>query len=708
MLMALAISAWVAQSLTANSSSGLSRWQADVANGSLQLNLPVKDRLLAQWCQRDASLLASWLGDEKTLYCPTSKWSQIKGLLPSQTPTTDPESALRRWKSELVDRERAIRKQLASVGSTDLSTTVLSELALPPDAASEDMNDQLSLERQAADDWLKQLELARERVTAWDKWQVQNLAPLLKSNDTSKESGLLLLKAARSLDGQGNDTAAQMVRRFTSAGLNASRASQLLSLSEQLPALLALHWALSLALMLVLRWHAPATHKVSAGILLLFMTWWALYFLDSAPNPLHAQAWLIGGCSVIALNWVWRTFHPQSQPAAQSLRPISVWVLPAWWLFSALGFLLVLDQSMNFHPRNRFLALEQWQAWWISALLMPVCALSAQTLARLMLWLGAWGFQPMGLVRAAIRLGLGLLLVGAMWVLHRVGIHQHITGEFLKLGFCLALSAWCVWRFAAVSELWHAHRRTQALTQALPSLLVFVIAAAISTVTQDKGPLLVICMMMVVLYSSMVGWTTGIGLIVFGFLLIFLIGVDLDVVGSRLQAWKDPFTADHDDMAKLKWFQASAAETLWGFGPGRTPWCGTISLDQCRGLPLQLQSDYTFTALVGWVGIALALGLLLLFSLFGFHLLAQGARMSQQHMKPLAMLDPRHRALAMRSHLLFFSGVMLLLQAWITAAGNTGLLPLTGLTWPLLSYGKASLWLSTWLIFSWGIGEHDA
>ena len=121
------------------------------------------------------------------------------------------------------------------------------------------------------------------------------------------------------------------------------------------------------------------------------------------------------------------------------------------------------------------LALEQWQAWWISALLMPVCALSAQTLARLMLWLGAWGFQPMGLVRAAIRLGLGLLLVGAMWVLHRVGIHQHITGEFLKLGFCLALSAWCVWRFAAVSELWHAHRRTQALTQALPSLLVFVI-----------------------------------------------------------------------------------------------------------------------------------------------------------------------------------------------------------------------------------------
>ena len=108
------------------------------------------------------------------------------------------------------------------------------------------------------------------------------------------------------------------------------------------------------------------------------------------------------------------------------------------------------------------------------------------------------------------------------------------------------------------------------------------------------------------------------------------------------------------------------------------------------------------------MGVAGALGLLFLFSLFGFHLLAQGARLSQVHLNPVSMLHPSQRVVAMRSQLLFFSGALLLLQTWITAAGNMGLLPLTGLTWPLLSYGKASLWLSTWLIFSWGFGEQDA
>ena len=252
------------------------------------------------------------------------------------------------------------------------------------------------------------------------------------------------------------------------------------------------------------------------------------------------------------------------------------------------------------------------------------------------------------------------------------------------------------------SNLWHAGLRTRALIHAWPSLWIFVLATAISLVTRDKGPLLVICMTMVVLFSSLVGWLTGLVMIAFGFLLIFLIGVDLDMIGSRLKAWHDPFTADHDDMARLMWFQSSAAEQPWGFGPGKVPWCGMSSFDQCRGLPLQLQSDYTFTSIVGWWGLTGSILLLLIFTVFCFHLLAQGARTNQLCMRPLAMFNQSQRVMAVKSHLLFFTGTLILLQVWITVAGNTGWLPLTGLTWPLLSFGKTSLWFTTWLISSWG------
>ena len=77
-------------------------------------------------------------------------------------------------------------------------------------------------------------------------------------------------------------------------------------------------------------------------------------------------------------------------------------------------------------------------------------------------------------------------------------------------------------------------------------------------------------------------------------------------------------------------------------------------------------------------------------------------------MNPVALCDSQQRNLAMKSHLLFFTGALLLLQTWITVAGNTGLLPLTGLTWPLLSFGKTSLWVSTWLISTGSFGVDNA
>lgn len=705
-LFALLMALGVGRLVTENADEGMNRWRNDVANGSLQLYLSADDRLLAQWCARDLEQIQLWFGERSRTLCPlqsTSLWSTI---VRNTAPQTTEEATLKRWQFDLVERDKQWRKQLTAQNASDVSATVLSELSTAEKVAG-DANDQLSLERQAADDWLQKQEAHRERLQQWEAWQRSVLQPALQA-PAQEKSAPLIVNAARSLDGVGSDFAAQLVRRHMGASHNANRASQLLAMTEQLPAVLFTHWFLTLALVLVLQWHRPVSHKVTAGLMLAFIAWGVLYVLGCASNPLQASAWLIAGCIALGANWCWHTFFPKQQAAPQSLRPFSAWVMPGWWLFTALGWLLMLDQSLHFHTRNRFLALEQWQAWWLATWIVPVAALSAHWVAKILLWIGAQWFQPSVWQKQIWRLLGGVLVVGVMFVAHRLRVHQHITGEVLKLGFIVSLATWCVWRMPPTSDLWHGGMRLQALRQAWPSLWLFAIAAAVSLVTRDKGPLLVICMLMVVLYSSLVGWTTGLAMLAFGFLMIFLIGVDLDVVGSRLQAWRDPFTADHDDMARLMWFQSAAAEQLWGFGPGQTPWCGTVSLDQCRGLPLQLQSDYTFTAVVGWWGMAGSLLLLFTFTLFGFHLLAHGARTSQNCMTPLLLLEAERRNAAIQSHLLFFTGALLLLQTWITVAGNTGWLPLTGLTWPLLSFGKTSLWVSTWLISSWSFGVDNA
>jgi cell division protein FtsW (lipid II flippase) len=220
--------------------------------------------------------------------------------------------------------------------------------------------------------------------------------------------------------------------------------------------------------------------------------------------------------------------------------------------------------------------------------------------------------------------------------------------------------------------------------------------------------LLVIALLLAVLLATVVGWTAGMCMLVLGFALIFWVGVDLDVVGERLQAWRDPFTADRDDMARLMWFQLEASRVAWGFGVGQVPWCGTSSLEMCRGLPLQLQSDYTFTAIMGWWGPWGAWLWLLLFSAYVYRALVHCARVSPTLLTPLALLRPTVVNQALEVHLLFLFAVLVLVQTWITVAGNLGWLPLTGVTWPLMSYGKTSLWISTLFVGAWGMRRRHA
>jgi cell division protein FtsW (lipid II flippase) len=161
-------------------------------------------------------------------------------------------------------------------------------------------------------------------------------------------------------------------------------------------------------------------------------------------------------------------------------------------------------------------------------------------------------------------------------------------------------------------------------------------------------------------------------------------------------------------MARLMWFQSEAARFDWGFGVGQVPWCGTSRLQACHGLPLQLQSDYTFTAIMGWWGPWGAWLWLLLFSLYAYRALVHCATVSPQVLTPLQLLQPAAVKEVFSIHLLFLFAVLVLMQTWITVAGNLSWLPLTGVTWPLMSYGKSSLWISTVFVGAWGLRRAHA
>jgi cell division protein FtsW (lipid II flippase) len=84
------------------------------------------------------------------------------------------------------------------------------------------------------------------------------------------------------------------------------------------------------------------------------------------------------------------------------------------------------------------------------------------------------------------------------------------------------------------------------------------------------------------------------------------------------------------------------------------------------------------------------------------------ARESVRWTTPSALLHASSVATALRTHLLFITALLILLQTWVTTAGNLGWLPLTGVTWPLVSFGKTSLWFTSVFLGAWGLRRQHA
>ena len=207
-----------------------------------------------------------------------------------------------------------------------------------------------------------------------------------------------------------------------------------------------------------------------------------------------------------------------------------------------------------------------------------------------------------------------------------------------------------------------------------PMVAMWAIALGIVIVQRDLGAaLLLFAVFLLLLYVATARWgyvVLGLGAFVAGGGLLY---AAFGHVRTRVDIWLDPFSRAQD--AGYQVVQALHAFARGGIlGTGLGGGLPTVGSSWPGGIP-ELHTDFPFAALgeeLGLIGVLAVLGLYLV-------LIERGLRIA-------ASAADEYRAI-LAAGLSLVVGV----QAFIIAAGNLKLIPLTGITLPFISYGGSSL-----------------
>lgn len=384
---------------------------------------------------------------------------------------------------------------------------------------------------------------------------------------------------------------------------------------------------------------------------------------------------------------------------------------PGWVLLTGIGLLWVTDFAAR-GPVSHvipYIGLYQADALWWSNIVLCLSALwrdrlltgLAVAITRLSeFWRRKRG--PMLLVPVGIALTLAVGWVGRpdLHVIFPGLAKPHQSGELLRAIFGIA-AAWCLYR---VGE-WRAGKpRIRAALRRL-ALVLFMVLLGLG-VAKDGGPALVISLALCLsvgtpLLHGLITRHARRGLFAIA-LLIVVVGCTWSFglqevapglsrrAAEREAAMIDPYRAASPYLAQIHWLMDAAP--LWGFGLGRTPWCGAkahVSAIPCTtgsGAPLQMPSDYATAGLAALWGLPGAAILLLVLMVWLVSLSWPGLAAWRSGRIPTWAL--------LQSGLVVAFSLLALAQSLITAAGSFGLLPLTGITLPLLGYGGSALCFS--------------
>jgi cell division protein FtsW (lipid II flippase) len=384
-------------------------------------------------------------------------------------------------------------------------------------------------------------------------------------------------------------------------------------------------------------------------------------------------------------------------------------------LATGVGWLVLLDLSAHAHMANRYLALYHQGHLWFAMTVFSVLLFLRDPLGRSTGWLlSVGGDIAVRTVSLVGRAGAWTLVVGmALTLLVIFGgalAHQRqLTSELGRIWLIVGGAWFFFLRGGPMAQRLARGRSAMASLGSYVAPLAFVVGVLVAAMvaTRDMGPLLISgyaaggfvagtgaawwhhrsgrvvlpALAAVALFAAWIGALT--------WLLLQLGGLD-PVAAARLESLATPFSSGNDQLALVTWFQRAAPAGGWGLG--LVPWCGYVPSVGCSGIPAQVHSDYTFSALVGifgaplaWVGtLALALWLHRLVRHHGRatrgepRLIADGARLANDSQ-------------ALLSWVAVSWVVLTLCQLAVTVAGNQAVLPLTGVTLPLVSYGLTSL-----------------
>ena len=433
--------------------------------------------------------------------------------------------------------------------------------------------------------------------------------------------------------------------------------------------------------------------------------------LDSPPAPFVLA--LGGAAAAVFIAALWTRRRAQPAPVRDTLSSRIGYA--GFALASGLGWLLLLDLSANGQLGNRYLALYHQGHLWLGLLVLSVLLFLRRPLARELGWLLSIGGES---VRAATRrlgpLGAGVaLVVVALAAVVACGVAfanmRQLTSELGRIWLIVGAAWFFFLRAGPLTErLARAGSTGRSFWRyAWPMLFVVGVLVAAMAVTRDMGPLLIagygsgaflaaalamwwhersgqrwsafaLAVLLFAGWIAAVTWT------------LFEIGSVDSLTATRLESVAAPFASTNDQLALVAWFQRAAPAE--GFGLGAVPWCGYAAAAGCSGVPAQIHSDYTFTAIVGVFGALAAWAASLGCALWLHRLIRHHARVTRG--EPRLLQTPAGSVLDGQAFISWIAVAWVVLtscQLAVTVAGNVAVLPLTGVTFPFVSFGMTSL-----------------
>jgi len=208
-----------------------------------------------------------------------------------------------------------------------------------------------------------------------------------------------------------------------------------------------------------------------------------------------------------------------------------------------------------------------------------------------------------------------------------------------------------------------------------PLVVMFLVSLATFLLVRDLGPMLILFGMFVTMLYVATGrpWYVAAGLSAISLSGLIAFAARLGVFRTRVDMWLHPWGNSHPNGMQL-------GESLWGFGSGGV-WGSGLGLGH-PALMSRAGSDLIFSSLGEELGLVGSLVILALFSV----LIARGFRTAVRAKSDF------NRFLA--------SGIAIMfgIQTIVIVYGVLGLIPLTGVTLPFMSYGKSSIIASFFMV----------